>query len=229
MTTEAATNVGLSTATLHGSVNPGGLATAYRFEYGTSTAYTKSVPVPDATVGSDSAVHQLSSAIAGLTPGERYHFRIVATSAGGVSDGPDMTFTTLPRVVISGVSQSHRRWREGNRLASISRKQAPVGTTFRFSLNTPAPVSFAFTQPGKGRAVRGKCVAESKRNRRKPKCAVLRQTLSFSAHARVNSVRFAGRSSRSKKLKPGEYTLVISATTPGFGSTSARLTFKIVT
>ena len=227
VTTEPATNAGLATATLHGTVNPEGLATTYQFQYGTSTAYGKSVPVPDPTVGSDSTVHQVASVISGLRPGKRYHFRIVATNSRGVGTGRDQMFTTVPRVLISHASQSHTRWREGNQLASISRRLAPVGTTFKFTLNAAGAVRFAFTQPGKGRTAKRGCVAANDRNRNKPKCAP-HEAMSFTGHPGLNSVRFAGRISRSKKLEPGKWTLVVSATTPGLGSTSARLDFTIV-
>jgi hypothetical protein len=36
--------------------------------------------------------------------------------------------------------------------------------------------------------------------------------LTVNAHAGTNKVRFQGRLSRSKKLKPGRYTLTITAT-----------------
>jgi hypothetical protein len=38
----------------------------------------------------------------------------------------------------------------------------------------------------------------------------------------------AGWVSRTKKLTPGRYTLVIMATTPGVGATSQRLRFTVV-
>ena len=42
--------------------------------------------------GSDTSV---SAAISGLTPGTLYHYRVVATSYGGIVRSADMTFTTL--------------------------------------------------------------------------------------------------------------------------------------
>ena len=54
-------------------------------------------------------------------------------------------------------------------------------------------------------------------------------TLRFRAHAGANKVRFQGRISRTRKLKPGRYTLVITATsTTGPQSTPKTLTFTIV-
>lgn len=95
-TTSPATAIGLTGATLNGSVNPRGNATTYRFQLGTSTAYGTTVPVPDGTVGSDSSDHAISQAVTGLAPATTYHYRIVATGFGFTVPGDDMTFTTAP-------------------------------------------------------------------------------------------------------------------------------------
>ncbi len=137
------------------------------------------------------------------------------------------------RVKLTGVGQSHTRWRRGNKLpkfASIARvRTPPVGTTFRFKVNGAARVRFAFTQPLPGRRVGRRCVAQTAKNRRKRRCPriITAGSFSFSAGAGAYSVRFQGRIPRSKKLKPGRYTLIISATNTA-GSTNARLTFTIL-
>jgi hypothetical protein len=134
--------------------------------------------------------------------------------------------------VVSNVSQTARRWRAGKKLASISRKRKPpVGTTFAFSLDQSAAVRFAFTRKASGRRVSRKCVPQTRRNRRKPRCrrTVTVGTLSFTGHAGVNRVRFQGRISRRKKLRPGRYTLVITATSAtGQRSVPHSLTFTVV-
>jgi hypothetical protein len=132
---------------------------------------------------------------------------------------------------LENVSQSHSTWREGNKLASYSRKKkAPVGTTFKFVLNQQAVVSFAFTQQVVGRKVKGKCVAQTNGNRRKPSCkrTVTQGILSFSGHSGLNTVSFQGRISSSKKLAFGTYALVITATNATGQSAKARLNFTIV-
>lgn len=92
VTTNAATNVNSSGATLNGSVNPNGEQTSYAFDYGTSTAYGQETPFTSA--GSGSASMAESAALSGLTPGTTYHYRIVANNATGKSLGVDETFTT---------------------------------------------------------------------------------------------------------------------------------------
>ena len=93
-TTGSASAVLDTSATLGGSVNPNGTATTYHFEYGTTTAYGTNSPAVDASAGSGTSAVAESANLTGLTPGTIYHFRLVATSAGGTSNGADQTFTT---------------------------------------------------------------------------------------------------------------------------------------
>ncbi len=124
------------------------------------------------------------------------------------------TLTTTPPS-FSSASQSHRRWRLGSKLARFAAaRKPPVGTTFRFTLNEAATVRFAFAQLLPGRKVNGKCVAQTARNRRRKACvrSVPRGSLAFSAGAGVHKLLFQGRLTRTRKLKPGTYTLTITAT-----------------
>ncbi len=90
--TGPATAVAASSATLTGTVNPGGLATTYVFQYGTTTAYGLVTPTQSAAA---SAVDlPVSSAVAGLTAGTTYHYRLMATNAAGTVSGLDQTFAT---------------------------------------------------------------------------------------------------------------------------------------
>lgn len=179
---------------------------------------------------------------AAFTTGTTYHFRIVAENSAGTSVGADQTFTTNPypsclcgavkpvRPSVTNVSQSHRTWREGRRLASFARKRPPVGTTFSFTLNERARVAFAFSQPAAGRRVGRSCVAQTRANRHKHACkrTVTKGPLAFTGRAGKNKVTFQGPISRSKKLKPGTYTLVITASVAGLTSAPQRLSFTIV-
>jgi phosphodiesterase/alkaline phosphatase D-like protein len=92
-TTGAASGVTKTAAGLAGSVNPNGFGTTCRFEYGTSTSYGSSVDCASAS-GSGSSAVAASAALAGLSPGTTYHYRIVATNGGGTTNGADGTFTT---------------------------------------------------------------------------------------------------------------------------------------
>lgn len=93
-TTNAATAVGNTTATLNGIVNAAGSSTTVSFEYGTSTSYGTTVTALQSPV-TGTANTAVSAAITGLTPGLNYHFRVKAVSGGGTTYGSDLTFTTL--------------------------------------------------------------------------------------------------------------------------------------
>ncbi len=92
-----------SGATISAGVNPNRVATTYRVEYGTTTGYgSQTTPV---SAGSGSSAVAVSVPLTGLTSSTTYHARLVAVSAGGTTNGPDLTFTTgdLPPTV-SGTS-----------------------------------------------------------------------------------------------------------------------------
>ena len=93
-TTEAATSVTSTGAAIDGTVDPGGWETTYHLEYGKTTEYGSTVPVPDARLGSESVAEHVSQTISALSPETTYHYRLVATNAAGVSDGFDQTFKT---------------------------------------------------------------------------------------------------------------------------------------
>ena len=89
-TTSPATAIGATGATLNGSVTPNGLPTTYSFQYGTSTGYgSQTSPV---SAGSGTTPIAVSATIAGLKAGQTYHYRLVATSSAGTTDGADVTF-----------------------------------------------------------------------------------------------------------------------------------------
>ncbi len=233
-TSGAATSVGETGATLNGTLGAGGSSKAY-FQYGTTAAYGASTATQ--SVGVSGSPSPLAAVIGGLAPGTTYHFRLVAENSGGVAYGGDQTFTsdaggatspeeiptppaqpsppsppgptdTSPPPAVQHARQSATRWREGNRLASISRTKTPTGTTFSFSLNEQATVTFSFAPSVSGRKV---------------------GTLTFPGHSGTNRVAFQGRISPKEKLKPGRYTLSITATnSAGVRSAPKSLSFTIV-
>jgi hypothetical protein len=159
---------------------------------------------------------------------------------GGCTPGASAPGTTTPGVVagqpsapvIGSASQTHTTWREGHALATFSRThKAALGTMFSFTLNEQASVSFAFTQQVGGRKVKGKCVAQTKKDDKKPSCkrTVTQGTLSLTGHSGTDKVFFQGRISASKKLPLGRYRLVITATnSAGQRSQPQSLSFTIV-
>ena len=162
--------------------------------------------------------------------GDRYTFitaapgPVVAPGAGSPGGGQ------AGKPVVGALGQSASRWRRGGKLPFISRAGAPVGITFSFSLNEAANVSLVFSRHASGRRVGGRCVAPTPRNASKHRCvrSVAVGGFSLPGHAGVDKVAFQGRLSRTKTLKPGTYTLVLSAHSAGLASSSRSLTFTIV-
>ena len=143
------------------------------------------------------------------------------------------TTTTTPPVppVLSHVSQTHKTWRLGTKLATISssKKPPPVGTTFKFDLNQVAQVSFAFKQLFPARKVKGRCVPQTSHNLHASKCTRYgrSRTMSLTAGAGSDKVAFDGRVSRSTKLKNGSYEVSIQASAAGGRSNAVTLKFTI--
>ena len=90
-TTEPATKVTSTTATLNGTVVPNQSGTTYYFQYGPTTAYGTQTPTqPVNGMGAKS----VSADVTGLSPSTTYHYRLVAVNSAGTTFGADATFTT---------------------------------------------------------------------------------------------------------------------------------------
>jgi hypothetical protein len=89
-------NVTASSAELTAEINPQQGETHYRFEWGPTTAYGNSAPVPDGDAGSGSSQVQVAAQLDGLTSGTIYHFRLVAENAYGTTTSGDQSFGFYP-------------------------------------------------------------------------------------------------------------------------------------
>jgi phosphodiesterase/alkaline phosphatase D-like protein len=92
--TGASEGVGVGSATLTGTVDPHGWDTTYLFQYGTSTTYGSSWPSIEVDMGALEGAQPVVVSVPNLLPDTTYHYRLIATSGGGTSYGPDVTFTT---------------------------------------------------------------------------------------------------------------------------------------
>jgi phosphodiesterase/alkaline phosphatase D-like protein len=96
VTTEAASGVTQTSATLVGKVNPhGGSVSNCHFEYGVGLSYATSLPCSK-SVGIVTVDVAQSAKASGLVPNTNYHYRLVVTSNAGLVNGNDREFTTLP-------------------------------------------------------------------------------------------------------------------------------------
>jgi hypothetical protein len=138
----------------------------------------------------------------------------------------------LAKPAVTGFGESATRWRRGRSLPRISSaSSAPVGTTFSFSLNEPAAATFTFTHSVAGRRARGRCVTPNPGNAHKPRCkrTVTVGSFAVSGKAGQNKVRFQGRLSSVKTLKPGTYAVSVTAhDAHGLRGVSRSISFTIV-
>jgi concanavalin A-like lectin/glucanase superfamily protein len=100
VTTTAATAITSAGATLGASVNAHSQSTTFRFEYGPTTAYGATT-VSQSVSTADDDPHAVTMAVSALSPGQTYHYRVVATNATGTTTGADGTFAT-PAVLGTG-------------------------------------------------------------------------------------------------------------------------------
>lgn len=144
-----------------------------------------------------------------------------------------LTGRSVPTPTVGNLRESAKTWREGKALAAISTtkrpKRPPIGTTFYFSLSEAATVTLKFTEQVSGRKVRGRCIAPTSKNRHARHCTriVTVGALALSARAGSDKVRFEGLISRHKKLKPGSYAVLVSASAAGKHSATTALRFTI--
>ncbi len=95
VTTDPATSVEATTATLNGTLdNDGGEACDCGFEWGETEAYGNTTPTQSRTTE-----QTFAQAISGLDPNKTCHFRAFATNSSGTGYGADRSFS--PKVVIS--------------------------------------------------------------------------------------------------------------------------------
>lgn len=101
VTTDAATGVTVTKATLNATIDTHGNATSYAFEYGPTTEYGSYTEAASIPAGAGSPV-QVTAALEGLQSNTTYHFRIWAIGGGEVVSGKDVTFKTLQGLYMAG-------------------------------------------------------------------------------------------------------------------------------
>jgi phosphodiesterase/alkaline phosphatase D-like protein len=136
VTTNAASGVGTTGATLNGTVNANNSSTTVTFEYGLDTSYGTTVTADQSPVSgvTDTAV---SKAITGLTPNTTYHYRVVGQNAGGTTNGADMTFTTglaAPTVTTNAASGISATGATLN--GTVNANNSSTTVTFEYGLDT---------------------------------------------------------------------------------------------
>jgi RHS repeat-associated protein len=134
-TTESASSITATQATLNGTVNPEASDTTYYFEYGPTTAYGTKIPATAASVGSGTSNVAVAQTPKGLTEGTTYHYRLVAINEAGTKLGSDVAFETvdLPNTLITSSQPSYT----SHETPLIAFTSDEAGSTFKCSLDNP--------------------------------------------------------------------------------------------
>ena len=85
-----------TSAELIAEINPNGLKSVYRFEYGPTTSYGSSTPIPEGTISAGSEDQEQTVQLTGLTPHVVYHYRLVASNEDGTTITEDHAFNFYP-------------------------------------------------------------------------------------------------------------------------------------
>jgi hypothetical protein len=205
-TTGAATGVGRYGATVRGTVNPKGSKTTYSFEFGLTPSY--GARSASKSAGAGSSTRSVSAALTGLQAGQQYHYRLVASNAGGVALGKDRTFST------SAASLGRKVPAVTSTVTPARDRRAPFKYKVRGKLIRPPSVS-----PSRGcrgsvtiRFKAGRKLVLLRRARVKGTCRYgVRVRVRLRAHPRILrvSVRFGGntvlkaRSAPVRKVRAG--------------------------
>jgi uncharacterized protein (TIGR02145 family) len=97
--TESATNITTTSAKLNGKANANFLLTTVTFEYGTTISYGQTMS-PEQNQITGNTFTNVSADIFGLTPGTIYHFRLKTMNSLGTVFGNDLTFATVPSILL---------------------------------------------------------------------------------------------------------------------------------
>ena len=92
VSTDSASTITATTATLGGTVNDNGTTTTVNFQYGQDTNYGSAAPGSNVSAGSGAT--DVMANLTGLTCATTYHYRVVGQNTAGTTFGSDTTFTT---------------------------------------------------------------------------------------------------------------------------------------
>ena len=142
VSTDPATNVTRSAATLNASMDLDGLDTTYYFEYGLDTHYK--IKTAEVAAGSESGVKPVAGVnINKLQPGTRYHYRVVAINALGVTYGPDRLFVAGSSPTISSVRARNVTETSADIYANVN----PVGRNAKYHFEFGTSVGYGDSTP----------------------------------------------------------------------------------
>jgi hypothetical protein len=146
---ESATPGQRGTATLEASVDPEGGETTYHFEYVDdahyrASGYASASSTPPTSIGSSFDDQSAIVALTGLVPGGTYHYRIVATSSQGTTNGADQVLVTVPPAQVEGPWVAD----VAGTSATFQARIDPLGVSTDYRLEYGTTMSYGHTLSG---------------------------------------------------------------------------------
>ena len=196
---------------------------------GAGAAQTLSDPAfGDVTSGVEVAAGSGTFAAVSFLQGAAATRRVVGSVVDLPQPSGPSSDTTAP--VVSRLRLSAKRFRLGSALPQVA--AVKTGTRIRFNLSEASRVTLAFKRRVPGRRVGGRCVKPKRSNRAARRCRRLvsvKQKVRVTSPSGSRSIRFAGRLTRRKRLKPGPYQLTVTATdAAGNVSSPDRVKFRLL-
>jgi hypothetical protein len=223
--TGSASEISGAGATVAGSVNPNYRVTSYKFEYGTTASYGSSTATQSAGSGNTAAPASVS--LTGLMPSTTYHYRLVASSPDGSTNGSDQTFTTSAAPSTGGDGTGTTTGGTG------STGGTPTGPTGNgpgtSTADTTAPLVSRFAI--KPKKLKKKTVLKFRLSER-ARVVIMIKRRGAKKPVRITLQGIAGLNSKTLKrgkLKRGRYTATLVATDAAGNKSAARtIKFRVV-
>ena len=215
VTTNAASAVTDTSATLNGTVSSNGSSTTVTFDYGLTTAYGNTATAAQSPLAAGASGAAVSAAIASLTCGTTYHFRVTATNAVGTTNGGDLTFTTAscaitpPTVTTDAATALTTTGATLN--GTVSSNGASTTVTFDYGLTTAYGTTATATQSPLAAGASGAAVS----------AAVTGLTCGTLYHFRVTGTNSAG------TTNGGDLTFTTTACSLPTATTSAATAITV--
>jgi trimeric autotransporter adhesin len=150
-TTNAATAIAQTTATLNGTVTANGTTTTVGFEYGLTSLYGTGIAATQNPLAGNASGAAVSQTITGLSCNTLYHFHVFADNGtGGTQFGADLTFTTsacsasAPTATTTAATAITQTGATLN--GTVTANGASTTVTFGYGLTSAYGTSIAATQ-----------------------------------------------------------------------------------